>query len=786
MASTLPGKNETAVLAGRRRLGLMAVVCLAGGVALVYWNSLHAPFLFDDAGAVVNNPTIRRLVSWDVLNPPADGSTTTGRPVVNLSYALNRAISGENVWSYHALNLAIHILASLTLFGLARRTLEMARRVTVPAAASCEGRVPNPPPLDSDPPDRRVQDNAPYLPDFAAADGHNKPAPLQSEALAFAIALIWAVHPLQTESVVCIAQRTESLCSLFYLLTLYCFVRGAQSGMSGCRSLLAGDERRASSEVACKQAPTFAHGESRHAWRWFSLSILASLLGMATKEVMATAPLIVLLYDRTFIASGFGAAWRQRHRYYVTLAGTWLLLAWLVFGIGGMRGASAGLGLGVSWWTYLLKQCEAVVLYLELSIWPHPLVLDYGTAVSHSIADVWWQGMVVLALLGTTVWALIRKPVVGFLGAWFFLILAPSSSVIPLVTQTMAEHRMYLPLAAVIALAVSGLHRLFRRIAGVGLSGSRDRLNTRPLLPQSLIPSLPFPLPLTLTLAFALPLGGLTAARNRDYREAVAIWTDNVAKYPDGARGQNNLAWALQQQGRTDQANAHYARAVVLEPGYVTAHYNWGVALLDQGRVADAIAQFESAVRLAPTHADAHVNLGNALMQVQRAAEAIPHYEAALRLKPAADANYDLGLALAEVGRTKDAADRFRDALQMNPGLAEAHYQLARLAAAAGQLADAERHYGETLRSAPDHVGAHRGLGLLLARSGQLAPAAKHFREVIRLRPDDADAHANLGNVLLLQGQAREAIAQYEEALRLRPDDGRLRESLRLAREALP
>ncbi|HTZ19987.1 MAG TPA: tetratricopeptide repeat protein [Opitutaceae bacterium] len=705
MSSTVPVKSEPDAFPWLRSQPWLPAVLLVTAVTLCYWNSLSTPFLFDDAGAVVNNPTIRHLASWEVLAPPADGSTTTGRPVVNFSYALNYAVSGGNVWSYHALNVAIHALAALALLGIVRRTLPE----SVGAQTCCA-----------------LED-----------EGRSKSAPLRSDTpwLAFAIALLWAVHPLQTESVVCVAQRTESLCGLFFLLTLYCFVR-AQSAIGGSNL-------------------------------WLTLSLLACLLGMATKEVMVTAPLLVLLYDRTFLAGSFGAAWRRHRRFYAALAGTWLLLAWLVWRGSGARGASAGLGLGVSSWTYLMQQCKAIVLYLRLSVWPHPLVLDYGTAIAQSLSEVLWQAIVVLALLGLTIWALIRKPVAGFLGAWFFLILAPSSSVLPLVTQTMAEHRMYLPLAAVIALLVLGLPAWLRRSA--------------PTFPS------PFTLPFTFTftLALAFSLGLMTVVRNRDYRDAVTIWTDTVTNYPQSARAHENLAVALLQLGRSAEADLHFARAVALQPGYVTAHYDWGAALLDQGRVPEAIAELQSAVRLAPEHADARVNLGNALMRAQRPAEAIVHYEAALRLRPAADAHYDLGLALIGSGRAGEAAQEFRAALQLDPNLPEAHYQLARLAGAAGQFADAERHYDETLRLAPDHVAAHAGLGLLLARSGRLEPAAGHFRAVLRLQPANADAHANLGNVLLLQGQVREAIACYENALRLRPADTRFRESLQLARESL-
>jgi tetratricopeptide (TPR) repeat protein len=703
----------------------LAATCLVAGVVLVYWHSLGAPFLFDDTGAVLQNPTIRHLASLATLNPPADGSTTTNRPIVNLSYAINYAISGEAVWCFHALNLAIHVAAALTLMGIVRRIIG----------------------------------------GFVGA---------QADVLAFLTALLWALHPLQTESVVCIAQRTESLYGLLLLLTLYAFIRGTELERSGGRSLLAGDRQRAFPEIACQQAPSSADGKPIHAWRWFSLSFFSCLLGMGTKEAMVTAPLIVLLYDRTFVAGDFSAAWRRRRVYYSVLASSWLLLAWIMLGAGGGRGFGAGFGLGVSWWTYLLKQSEAIVVYLKLSFWPHPLVLDYGTAVVRSVADVWWQGPVVIGLVAGTLWALVRKPVLGFAGAWFFVILAPSSSVMPIVTQTMAEHRMYLPLAAVIASCVLGLAELVKRLqdhATMGLPSavrwSRGRW------------------PIVLLLALACPLAWLTVSRIRDYRDVVTIWADNVAKCPQVARGHNNLAWALQQQGKTDEANLHFARAIALEPGYVTARYDWGVALLDQGRVAEAIAQFAAAVRLAPDHADAYVNFGNALMQVQRAAEAVPQYETALRLKPAADAHYDLGVALTEVGRAEEAAGHFRAALQMNPALPEAHYQLARLAERAGEPAAAESQYLETLRLAPDHAAAQAKLGLLLARAGRLPAAAEHLRAAVRLKPDDADAHVNLGNVLLLQGQPREAVAHYEEALRLRPDDARTRENLQLAREAL-
>ncbi|MBC7365261.1 MAG: tetratricopeptide repeat protein [Undibacterium sp.] len=544
----------------------LAPLALVAAVMLAYANSLGAPFLFDDRGAVLTNPTIRSLASLAVFNPPADGSTTTGRPLVNVSYALNHAISAENVWSYHTLNIAIHACAALALLGLLRRTFSSLQL---------------------------------KLPAFDCA------------AAALAAAALWALHPLQTETVVCIAQRTESLCGLFYLLTLYAFARATIPSEGGARS-----SPRA----------------------WLVLSVVSCLLGMATKEVTVTAPLLVLLYDRTFVAGTFAAALRPRRGYYVALAATWLLLAFLVLQNSGARGVSAGFGLGVTPWSYLLTQADALVLYLRLSLWPHPLVLDYGTAVATSIAAVWWQGLVVLALLAATVWALVRKPVLGFAGAWFFLILAPSSSIVPLVTQTVAEHRMYLPLAAVVTVACFGLVRW---------TGKRAPWLLAPLV---------------------LAAGLAAAVRNHDYRDPIALWSDTIAHAPAHSRAfthlgaalvaanrpaealppldravalnpadysaQRNRALALLALGRAPAAAVIFAALPAREPGEAAEYFDLGNAFARDGKYPEAAAAYTRTVTLDPTHFAARANLGNALLGAGRAAEAITTYEAALRLRP--------------------------------------------------------------------------------------------------------------------------------------------------------
>ena len=558
-----------------RWLILWSGVLLVVLAVVAYHNSFSAPFNFDDESSIINNATIRTFWPiWNVLSPPATAGVG-GRPLVNLTLALNYAWGGvDHVWGYHAVNLAIHIGAGLVLWGLVRRTLLR------PALG------------------RRFNAAAP--------------------SLALAIAVLWVVHPLQTESVTYLSQRTEALMGLFYLLTLYGFARNAEAARPG---------------------------------PWQVFSVAACLLGVLSKEVIVTAPAMVLLYDRTFVAKASSAAWHARRGYYLALAATWLLLLALLARAGGARGASAGFGLGVSWWNYLLTQCDALTLYLKLAVCPHPLVLDYGTAVAQSLAEVWRQGLIVLALLATTVWALVRKPVLGFAGAWFFVILAPSSSFVPLVTQTIAEHRMYLPLAAVLAAVASAAHRW---------------LGSRPALAL---------------LAFvALACGSATIARNRDYASALVLWQDNVAHRPH-ARVLTALGVELVHAGRAREALPLFERALVLDPTHLSAQRNRALALLQLGRADEAAAIFAALPAREPGEAEEYFAMGNAFAREQKFPEAAAAYTRTLTLVPDhAAAHADLGNIRLLQGRVREAIAEYETVLRLHPDDARAreNLQLAR------------------------------------------------------------------------------------------------------------
>ncbi|MEO6875315.1 MAG: tetratricopeptide repeat protein [Opitutaceae bacterium] len=652
----------------------LGAVVIVLAVWLVYANSLATPFVFDDLKSITQNPTIRHL--WplsDVLSPPNEVTGAAGRPMVNLSLAINYAISGLDVKSYHVVNTLIHALAALTLFGVVRRTLRLTR----------------------------LRDR------FGTA----------ALPLAWAVALLWAVHPLQTESVTCVVQRTESLMGLFYLLTFYAFIRSVEGAASR---------------------------------GWQVVTVIVCLLGMATKEVMVSAPVLLLLYDRTFVAGSFAAAWRARGWLYIALAATWLMLAWLTLH-SGQRGGAAGFGLGVSAWDYALTQCRAIILYLQLAIWPHPLVVDYGTHVVQGVGEVWPQAMVLLALVTGTFVALRRWPMVGFLAFSFFAILAPSSSVVPLVSQTIAEHRMYLSLAALIILAVLG---------GYCWLGVRS---------------------VAVWLALSVVSGVVTARRNEDYRDPLTLWGVTAAEQPDNGRAQMNFATALANVGRLDEARGHFAASARLTPAFAEAHYSLAGVLLQLRRPAEAEAAAAEAVRLRPDYAEAHYVLATAMLQQGRMEEALAEYGTALRLKPDfADAEHTLAGALVMAGRTPEAFQHYEAALRLQPTNALLHAEMGSILARQGRLPEALDHFQTAERLDPGAVGVRYNMGNVLFALHRYGESAEQYAAVVRLRPDFAEAHNNLGNALTQLGRLDEAQKQYEETLRLKPEFAPARNNLRL------
>jgi protein O-mannosyl-transferase len=690
----------------RLAAGAIAVTAL-----IAYSGSFHVPLLFDDIPAITNNPTIRHLSDWrQVLSPPAS-SGPSGRPLLNLSFALNYAVEGLRVPGYHLVNLALHILNGLLLFGIANRILTRWISRPDPAANRRGG-------------------------GFAAGAG-----PLSSRLLALGIALLWTAHPLQTEAVTYLSERAEVLMATFYLLTLYAFLRAAD-------------------------APAYG-------FRWLLLSVASCWLGMAAKEVTVTAPVLVFLCDSIFVAGKPSAAWRARWRYYAGLGGSWAFLAWIMLT---RSKHSIGFAEGVGVWEYALTECQAVVHYLELAIWPHPLVFDYGPVLASGLAKVLPEAIALLCLLIGAAALLWRAPAGGFLGAWFFILLAPTSSVVPVALQPIAESRTYLPLAAVVAAIVLGAHRLL---------GARARW---------------------FLLAAVLGAVAGTMLRNHDYRDELSIWGDTAAKRPHSPRAQANYGDALAHAGRLDEAIEHFRLALQLTPGIAQirfelakalhdrelqqsaggpnsddgqSHYRRGMDLFRRSQFEDSVREFQQALQLNPKMAEVRDALGTALFRLGRSAEAIQEYEAVLAANPDYAPTYNnLGNVLFQANRVDEAKQQFEQALRLKPDYAQAHTSLGDAELQLGNVDQAKGHFEAALRLDPSDAEAHFRIGNLLAMGGRLPEAMTEWQASLRWRPDDVEAHNNLGMALAQSGRIPDAIQQFKEALRLQPNYERARENL--------
>ena len=577
----------------------MAVIVVAG--VLAYAGGLSGPFVFDDRGSIVDNRTIEDLGRLQVLRAPHE-TPTAGRPAVNVSFAINYALGGREVTGYHAVNIAIHLLCGLVIFGIARRA----------------------------------------QPDVNAA---------------FAIALVWTVHPLNSEAVNYVTQRSESLMALFYLLTLYGALRAQE-----------GRVRRAQWEVA---------------------SVLACALGMASKESMVTAPLMVVVFDRIFHFPSLAEGMRARWRLYAGLAATWLVLGALIQSA--PRNLSAGFGAhDADVWTYLLNQTVMLTRYLWLALWPRDLVLYYGWPLPLTAGTVLPQAALVLSLLALTAYALWRYPRAGLLGAWFFLTLAPTSSVLPIVTEVGAERRMYLALIAVVALAVFAFRAFVRssRIQAAALA------------------------------ALTLALGLRTVARTADYQSSLILAEKTLNGWPTpGAHSM--LGTELAAAGQLAAAERHLREAA---PAHPPAQYYLGTVLNAQGQYGEAIDQLKSFVAGQPPNLD-QVHLARAVMAG----------------------------ALTREGRLDEAAEQYRAMLDNDPGDGQALSLLSSILLRQQRYAEAITFYERAVAANPADVTSVVGLGIALGSIGRIDDAIAAFRRALVQDPGNTHAQQNLARALAMK-----------------------------------
>ncbi len=371
----------------------------------------------------------------------------------------------------------------------------------------------------------------------------------------------------------------------------------------------------------------------------------------------------------------------------------------------------------ISPWQYALTQTGVILHYLRLSIWPHPLILDYSWPIAQGVKDVWPSLALLAAGTLTFLWKYRRRPELLFLAGWFFLTLAPSSSFIP-VADAAFEYRMYLPLAAVVTgLVLLGRHAITRMTP----SPARQRL-------------------LGIGAAFTAVslLGSLTALRNRDYQSLVSIWQKVIIYRPQNARAYSNLGVALQEAGQSQEAVQILFQAIRLRPNFPEAHNNLAFSLAQQGHLEEAYWQYREALRLNPNLALAHRGLGDLLNRM---------------------------------GRYEEAAAEYKEAIRLNILFPDVHTNLGLLLQRQGKISEALQEYQEGIRLDPKNAIPYNNIGTVLFQQGKWDEAAEWFSKAIHLDPQYAQAYGNLGGVCQMEGKLKEAVSYYSKALQLQPND---------------
>lgn len=698
--------------------GVATFVGLLAVTTAIYGRALDAPFVFDDRPAIVENPSIRRL--WPPigdatlrgpLNPPPLAPTAR-RPLPNLTLALDHAWWGLDPAGFRATNLALHALVATMLAFLVRGTLLL-----------------------------------PYFRGVWTAS---------AGGVGLAVALVWMVHPLASEAVVYLTQRTELLAALCYVTTLWAALRHWTAGTSAT------------------------------ATAWVVVATVACVAGMASKEVVASLPLAVWLYERTFLVDSWQAT-RRSSRLYAGLALGWVVLFALnVQGASGLSDARHYVS-PLVWW---VTQTKVTLLYLKLVVWPWPLAIHYAPAYMRTLQEAWpWVGAWA-ALAVVTIVLVRRRPAARFVVVTAALVLAPTA-IVPLAKMMAAERRMYLPLVGIVTLVVVGGHRWLGRFG----EHTRRRIAVAALL------------------AFVVGLGTVTVRRLAAWDSAVTLWTDAIRTQPDDAMAHYNLGVALLDAGRPPtESMARFEETLRLDPDHPGALDNLGLVLLRQRRYDEARRYFERAIALDPENAVARNNLGALELDLRRPAAAIPHLERALaverdlpkgvvhrnlgkalvavgraeaglghldravRLDPDdAEAQNGRGTALLALGRPADAVPSFEAALRLDPDDAGTENNLATALLQSGRIDVAVRHLQRVLLREPDNLGARNNFGTALRTLGRTPEAIEQFTLVLARDPSHATAHYNLGSALLDSGRPDEAVGHFESALRLGLDDAQVR-----------
>ena len=599
---------------------------------IIYSNTLHFSFHFDDTSNIVENYTLRNLNN---LWPPS-GSRWFGF----LTFALNYHVGGLDPFGYHIFNISIHIINAILVYYLVALTFKTTFFTSQKSAKL----------LTPDSPIHRFTDSPSVIALFSA--------------------LIFVAHPIQTQAVTYIVQRFTSLAAFFYLLSLIMYVKARISTLHAARytiyaiSLFSAILAMKTKEIS------------------FTLPFIIALYEFSFftgSPNFEPSPWRVAEGDRT---SNF-----KRLSYLAPFLLTLLIIPLSMVGmnrplgetIGELRDSTAETTV-IGRWSYLFTQFRVIVTYIRLLIFPVNQNVDYDYPIYHSFFEpsVFLSFLFLLLIFAFAVYlfyatryTLYATRLISFGIFWFFITLSVESSIIP-IRDVIFEHRLYLPGVGAIMVFVSSifyvLHIIGRRLKSWDLPGRSGYSMHIPLTAVYLL----------LTTAIVLILSVAAYERNKVWQDEISLWRDVVRKSPLKARGYANLGTAYGKTGATDEAIKCFKIDLTLMPDDAEIHSDIGSAYGEKGWTDMAVEHLQTALRLRPDLAKAHNNLGVVYSSKRMIDKSIEHLQTAIRLKPAlAEAHNNLGNAYYKKGLLDDAIREYQIALSLKPDDADARYNLA-------------------------------------------------------------------------------------------------------------
>ena len=694
----------------RYKAALICVI-LAGATSGVYQRVLYSDFVnFDDPIYVTENKHVntgfsRENVRWAFTA----GKVSYWHPLTWFSHMLDCELYGLRPGPHHLTNLIIHIANSLLVFLVFRGMTGAVWRSA-----------------------------------FVAA--------------------VFALHPVNVDSVAWVAERKNVLSTLFWFLTLWGYASYVRRG---------GAER-------------------------YLVTLLLFVLGLLAKPMLVTLPFVMLVLDYwPFGRLGFGGESgkvKAGERTAQIFGLVWEKVPFFVLsGVSVYLSSLSVRQLGITISTELvpmkLRIGQGLVSYVS---YIGMLILPRRLAVFYPYPDgvaVWRSGGAFLLLACVTfllVWVLRRRRYFGFGWLWYLGTLLPVIGLVQAgLWPAVADRWLYVPGIGVFIVVSWGIGEYAGRIrlrqiaAGAAAGACICALMVCTWIQlgywRSGFTLFTHTLEVTKDNYIAHLNLGNEYLRDKDYNEAIAHYTRGIELCRDYVEAHYNLGIALGLERRYEEAIEAYRRVLRLKERHGRTFFYLATALAKTGRVDEAISYYEKQLEIEPEDMEVLNNFGLALVKKGRYEEAIGHYNKALELEPeSAGVLTNLGSALGKAGRVEEEIACYRRALGLKSDFTAAHYNLAKALAGEGRSEEAIAEYGEALRLRPGDVEAHYGLGLVLDGQGRYDEAAEHYKKAIELNPNFAQAYYSLGLIFANRGQTDEAIEQFRKVLRIHPKDAEM------------